>query len=142
MFKDILLPVDLASLESQEKAVTTAVELAKTQGARLHIITVVPDYGLSIVGSYFPEGYEKKALDEASAKLHDFSKAKIPAGIQVQHIVGHGTIYQEVVRAAKETGCDLVVMASHRPELRDYLLGPNAARVVRHATCSVMVVRP
>ena len=36
---------------------------------------------------------------------------------------------------------DLIVMGSHRPELRDYLLGPNAARVVRHAPCSVVVVR-
>ena len=36
---------------------------------------------------------------------------------------------------------DLIVMASHRPELKDYLIGPNAARVVRHADCSVQVVR-
>jgi nucleotide-binding universal stress UspA family protein len=35
----------------------------------------------------------------------------------------------------------MIVMASHRPELKDYLLGPNAARVVRHAECSVLVVR-
>jgi nucleotide-binding universal stress UspA family protein len=32
-------------------------------------------------------------------------------------------------------------MGSHRPELSDYLLGPNAGKVVRHAKCSVMVVR-
>jgi nucleotide-binding universal stress UspA family protein len=35
----------------------------------------------------------------------------------------------------------VIVLASHRPELKDYLLGPNAARVVRHAKCSVLVVR-
>jgi len=34
------------------------------------------------------------------------------------------------------------VLASHRPDLKDYLLGPNAARVVRHADRSVFVVRP
>lgn len=38
-------------------------------------------------------------------------------------------------------GADLIVMASQRPELKDYLLGPNAARVVRHAEQSVLVVR-
>lgn len=32
-------------------------------------------------------------------------------------------------------------MAAHRPALKDYLLGPNAARVVRHSNCSVLVVR-
>ena len=48
----------------------------------------------------------------------------------------------EAVHTFKETGnIDLIIMASHRPELQDYLLGPNAARVVRHANCSVLVVR-
>ncbi|MFQ5760821.1 MAG: universal stress protein, partial [Acidiferrobacterales bacterium] len=42
---------------------------------------------------------------------------------------------------AEKAGCDLIVMASQRPELKDYLLGPNAARVVRHANCSVLVAR-
>jgi nucleotide-binding universal stress UspA family protein len=45
------------------------------------------------------------------------------------------------MRLADKLGCDAIVMAAHRPELRDYLLGPNAARVVRHANQSVLVVR-
>ncbi len=141
MFKDILLPVDLGNAESQRKAVKTAVHLAKTSKAQLHVMTVVPDFGLSIVGSFFPEGYEKHALDEASKKLHDFVQAEIPKSVKVQHIVGHGTIYEEILRAGNELGCDVIVLASHRPELKDYLLGPNAARVARHAACSVMIVR-
>jgi universal stress protein F len=32
-------------------------------------------------------------------------------------------------------------MASHRPEMRDYLIGPNAAHVAQHASCSVLVLR-
>lgn len=141
MFKDILLPVDLGNAESQRKAVKTAVHLAKTAKAQLHVMTVVPDFGLSIVGSFFPEGYEKHALDEASKKLHDFVQAEIPKSVKVQHIVGHGTIYEEILRAANELSCDVIILASHRPELKDYLLGPNAARVARHAACSVMIVR-
>ncbi len=49
--------------------------------------------------------------------------------------------YREIMAFADETGCDLIVMTSHRPELSDYLLSPNAARVVRHARQSVLVVR-
>ena len=141
MFKDILLPVDLGNAESQRKAVKTAVHLAKASKAQLHVMTVVPDFGLSIVGSFFPEGYEKHALDEASKKLHDFVQAEIQKSVKVQHIVGHGTIYEEILRAANELSCDVIILASHRPELKDYLLGPNAARVARHAACSVMIVR-
>ncbi|HJO73056.1 MAG TPA: universal stress protein [Rhodospirillales bacterium] len=44
-------------------------------------------------------------------------------------------------RIAEDIECSLIVMASTQPEHQDYFLGPNAARVVRHAKCSVLVVR-
>jgi nucleotide-binding universal stress UspA family protein len=53
----------------------------------------------------------------------------------------HGRVYDQIIEAANRVGADVIVMGSHRPELKDYLLGPNAARVVRHATQSVFVVR-
>lgn len=141
MYRDILLAVDLANEKTQSKAVQTAITLAKTFGARLHVITVVPDFGMSIVSGYFPKDFEKQALAAADKALHEFTAKAVPPGIDVQHIVGHGTIYREILRYADETSCDLIVMASHRPELQDYLLGPNAARVVRHGKQSVLVVR-
>jgi len=141
MYADIMLAVDLVAPETQTKAVSTAIALAKTFGARLHVITVVPDYGTSLVGGFFTKEHERQALEATNKALHDFTAENLPKEIKLQHIVGHGTIYQEILRYAAETGCELIVMASHRPELEDYLLGPNAARVVRHARCSVMVVR-
>ena len=141
MYAEIMLAVDLVHPGTQMKAVRTAVSMAQSCGARLHVITVVPDYGMSLVGGFFTKEHEHKALEEANRALHAFVAEHIPTEIKLQHIVGHGTIYQEILRYAAETGCDLIVMASHRPELEDYLLGPNASRVVRHARCSVMVVR-
>jgi nucleotide-binding universal stress UspA family protein len=141
MFKEILLPVDIGNKDTQAKAISTAVEMAKAFGARLHVMTIVPDFGMSIVGSFFPANYEEKALAEADKRLHAFVKEAIPGDVSVQHIVAHGTIYEEILRFAKKSKIDMIVMASHRPELQDYLLGPNAARVVRHANCSVTVVR-
>jgi|TARA_R110002072_G_scaffold123048_2_gene258092 nucleotide-binding universal stress UspA family protein len=141
MYKDILLTVDLSDSKGQQKATEVAVDLAEKFGCRLHVCTVVPDYGMSIVGDFFPKAYEKKALEHVNATLHEWTRDHISAGISVQHIVGHGTIYSEILRYAGETKCDLIVMASHRPGLEDYLLGPNAARVVRHAKMSVLVVR-
>jgi nucleotide-binding universal stress UspA family protein len=141
MFKEILLPIDLGDLESSRKAVATAIELSRTEGARLHLLSVLPGFGMSIVSQYFPEGFEEKSLAEAAKQLDDFIAKNIPAEIAHQAIVANGTIYEEILRVAGEIGCDVIVMASHRPELKDYLLGPNAARVVRHANCSVLVVR-
>ena len=56
--------------------------------------------------------------------------------------IGHtGRVYDQIITAANKLGVDAIVMASHTPELSDYLLGPNSARVVRHAKQSVFVVR-
>jgi nucleotide-binding universal stress UspA family protein len=141
MFKDILLPIDLGDVESSRKAVSTAIELSRTEGARLHLLCVVPGYSMSIVSQYFPEGFEEKSLTEAAQQLDGFIAKNIPSEIANRAVVANGTVYEEILKAAKETKCDLIVMASHRPELKDYLLGPNAARVVRHANCSVLVIR-
>ncbi len=141
MFKYILLPIDLGDVESSRKAVSTAIELSRTGGARLHLLCVVPGYSMSIVSQYFPEGFEEQSLVEAAKQLDDFIAKNIPAEIASPAIVANGTVYKEILRVAGEVGCDVIVIASHRPELKDYLLGPNAARVVRHADCSVLVVR-
>ena len=141
MFKEILFAVDLNAPETQEKALNAALDRAKLSKGRLHIITVVPDLGIGMVSAYFPEDFEKKVLEQANQKLHDYAKAKVPADIPVQHIVAQGTIYREIIRHANKIKADLIVMASHRPELKDYLLGPNASHVVKHADCSVLVVR-
>jgi universal stress protein F len=61
--------------------------------------------------------------------------------VPTRRIIAEGKIYQEILKAAQTIKADLIVMGSHHPELKDYLLGPNAAKVVRHADCSVMVVR-
>ena len=140
MFNRILLPIDLNHDSSSQKALPTAIELAKTSGASLHVLTVVPDFGMSIISQYFPEGYEKQVAEKALEELRDFAKKHVPDGVKEQHIVGEGTAYQIILKIAGEIDADLIVMDSRRPELQDYLLGPNAARVVRHADCSVLIV--
>ena len=141
MFKEILLPVDLGDPDSSKKALSAAAKLSQSAGARLHVLTVVPGFSMSIISQYFPEDFEEKSRAGAAQQLNDYIGANIPSDIATRAIVANGTIYEEILRVAVETGCDLIVVASHRPALKDYLLGPNAARVVRHATCSVLVVR-
>ena len=52
-----------------------------------------------------------------------------------------GNIWRTIIRIAERAEADLIVLASHRPEMKDYLIGANAASVARHARCSVLVVR-
>jgi nucleotide-binding universal stress UspA family protein len=141
MYRNILVPVDLSDKHSWRKALPTAVSLCETFEARLHVMTVVPSFGLPMVGQFFPEGYEAKLRQHAAKQLKEFAATQIADAIPTRRIVSEGKIYQEILKAADAIKADLIVMGSHRPELSDYLLGPNAARVVRHAKCSVMVVR-
>ncbi len=141
MYKEILLAVDLNDIDSQRKAIETTIELARAFGARVHVQTILPDFGMTIVATYFPKDFESKTLENARQALHDFVKQTFPEDLTIQQILGRGTIYQEILRCAKQIGADLIVMASHRPDLQHYLIGPNASRVTRHANCSVLVVR-
>jgi nucleotide-binding universal stress UspA family protein len=141
MTKSILLPVDLNHDSSWDKALPRAVALAQSTGADLHILTVIPDYGSSMVGSFFPEDFADNALKETKEALNSLVAANIPKDVKATAHAVHGTIYKRILATADDNGCDLIVLGSHRPSMSDYLLGPNAARVVRHAKQSVYVVR-
>ena len=140
MYNNILLPIDLVNAQTQEKAAATAADLAEHYGARLHVMTVVPDFGAAIVGSYFPEDFERNALKDTRRELQAYVRSAFP-DMDVGIIVTHGSIYREIIHHAEQTGSELIIMASHRPAMRDFLLGPNAVEVITHAAQSVMVVR-
>lgn len=141
MYKDILFPVDITDKSSWESALPVVLDFINAFNAKLHILTVVSDYGMSIVQQYFPKGSVEEVIEKTSKNLHAFVDEHIPEGVQVQHIVGRGAVYDCIIDTSKEINADLIVMSAHRPELKDYLLGPNAAKVVRHSEVSVLVVR-
>ncbi len=140
MFKSILLPIDLAAEASWKKPLELAAGLARDGGV-LHVVSVLPDFGMSVVGSYFDKDFEGAALMDMTGQLKAWVSRNVPEGVKAEAHLAHGSIYHEIMRLADKLGCDAIVLAAHRPELRDYLLGPNAARVVRHAKQSVLVVR-
>jgi len=94
-----------------------------------------------MVASFFPKDFSSNALAEAKENLATFVADNIPDGVEVARHVLHGNIYKEILAVADAIKADMIVMASHRAEMQDYLLGPNAARVVRHAKQSVTVIR-
>ncbi len=141
MFKTILLPIDLSEASSWQRALPAALEHARSEGGSLHVLTVVPNFGEGMVGTYFPPDFAERALATAKRDLETLCGAEVPKDVAVKATVRSGRIYDEIVDAAKAIDADLIVMASHRPSLRDVLIGPNAERVMRHANCSVLVVR-
>jgi nucleotide-binding universal stress UspA family protein len=141
MYTSILLPIDTGHESSWEKAGPVAVRIAQEEGAKIHVMTVIPDFGMSVVGSFFPSNFADDALKAAETELEKIAADIVPQDLLDGTSTVSGTIYKRILVKAEELGADLIVLASHRPEKADYLLGPNAARVVRHANCSVFVVR-
>ena len=103
MYKNILLPVDLGHKETQRQACQTAAAIAASTGASLHVLTVIPDFGTSYVATFFPPDFEKKAMAEAERDLHAFTASVLPDGAKAHHIVGHGTIYREILQHHRQS---------------------------------------
>lgn len=149
MTTSILAPIDLADTETADTVLTAALVQARSTGAKLTVMTVVPelvtglDYRYAIRGETGGSAdYDvKEIVTEALARLNDIVSARAPEGMAVDTIVRHGTVYEQILRVAEDIAADQIVIGAHRPQLSDYLLGPNTALVVRHAKCSVNVVR-
>jgi nucleotide-binding universal stress UspA family protein len=139
----ILCAVDIGHPEHEKLLLQRAAQLAGLDEAELDIVTVIPGFGTSFVGSYFPEGAEAKMLADANTALHALVTDTLGSDLdtKVRHIVAEGTVYMEILRIAEEVNATLIVIGSHRPDLKDFLLGPNADRISRHASCSVYIVR-
>lgn len=140
MYKNVLCAIKLGEEHSWKKALPSAIEMLGDSG-NLHLLTVVPEFGLSVISQFFPENFEENTLNATKDALRDFIDKNVPKDVPCRAIVAQGKAYEQVLRIAEEVGCDAIVMAAGNPDLAQFLLGPNASRVVRHATCSVLVVR-
>ncbi len=142
MNKTILCAVDITHPEDRE-VLQTADKLARLDNAQLDVITVVPNFGVTLVSSYFDENFQDQIVNETQEKLTDIVGSVLgeERNKEIRHVVATGSIYEEILELAKRTNADLIVIGAHKPQLREFLLGPNAARVVRHSKCSVYVVR-
>jgi nucleotide-binding universal stress UspA family protein len=149
-FHKILAPTDFS--RCAEEAFPRAVEVARAFSAELIVTHVLPlepatpwdippyaDFGLAAMPS--PE-YEVKVEAEVRERLASLVKSGVPSGIAVRLAVGRGDPAREIVRAAREQGVDLIVMATHGWKgWRHLVFGSVAERVLREAPCPVLVVR-
>jgi nucleotide-binding universal stress UspA family protein len=143
VFHTIVVPIDLEQESSWVKTLPVAVHYATDMEAKLHVITVVPDnlLRMTVVAQLIPEGYEERLERDAEKKLAKVVEANVQDDTKIQQAVRRGNVYKEILRYARDVHADLIIMAAHRPEVSDYLLGSNAAEVVHHSGCSVWIIR-
>ena len=114
--------------------------IANSTGASVTLMTVVEPIPVT-VSQYLPKRYEKRLRKSTAAKLETVAASMDVEKGSVDSEVRFGSVYKEILTHAETIRADLIVMGSHEPNVADYLIGGNASRVVRHAACSVYIVR-
>ena len=140
MFKQILIPIDLTELEIAKPALHAAVELALPSEGLMRLIAVETLLPASFM-EYVPPEFDRSQEERAMHALMAISAGLAVPKERISHRVRFGGIYVEILAEAEEWGADLIVIGSHRPSMATYLIGSNAKTIVRHAKCSVLVIR-
>jgi len=136
LYESILLPIDIAHPELAPAMFEKATALLAPEGT-LSVVYVVPDVPSYVIAE-MPDSFLPITIRKSENTLRDLVAE---AGVEADIRILTGQPPRAVLMAAEESGADLIIVASHRPGLADYLLGSTAARIVRHAQCSVLVIR-
>jgi len=140
-FQRVLHATDFSKASTQ--AFTKAVRLAKQNHAELLLVHVLP--------RVLPAGYAVwgKTYGRIDAQERRFAQSKLSAllararraKVRARTLLLSGVTYDQIVRAARSEGADLIVIGSHgRTGLSKLLLGSVAERVSGLAPCPVLIV--
>lgn len=137
MYKKILVPVDLAHIERLENAIDIAADLAKHYGASLCFVGVTTSTPSEV--AHTPQEYSRK-LEQFAGEQGARHGTRIESFACTSHDPAVD-LNDRLLQAIEESGCDLVVMASHLPGLPEHILASHAGAVASHARVSVFVIR-
>ena len=136
MTSKILLPIDHTDDRSWKKALPFALEQAKFYGAELHAVSVIPEI---ILLPNLPANYGAGAKEHVANAVKAILAAGDAADVPVH--IEEGSVYREILKLAHKEGFDHIIMASSKGDFPNFEIGPNLARVVRNAHCTVSVIR-
>jgi nucleotide-binding universal stress UspA family protein len=148
MYKHILLPTDGSRLAA--KGVKAGVKLAKSLGAQVTAVYVIPRYVPPIfpeAAVYVPEmtleQYNRVMKTEAAKALGVVQAEARAAGVRCTTAMSTDhQPWQGILRVARSKKCDAIAMASHgRGGLGGLILGSETARVLAHSKIPVLVLR-
>jgi nucleotide-binding universal stress UspA family protein len=136
MYSNILVAVDLAHGAVADRILRVARRLVGAEGrvTALYVAEAMPDF----IIHQLPADASEAHRTDARGRLDALVAAADPAA---EVVVRQGAAAAMILEEAGARNADVIIVGSHRPGLRDYLLGSTASRVVRHAACSVLVDR-
>jgi nucleotide-binding universal stress UspA family protein len=137
MFKKLMLPIDLAHVARLEKALQAGVDLARLYGCPVALVGVTAETATSI--AHNPAEYAAK-LEQFGADLAEKQGIVVETRAYAAHDPSID-LDKTILGAARDTGCDLIVMASHVPGIPEHFFASHGGAIASHAHVSVFVVR-
>jgi nucleotide-binding universal stress UspA family protein len=142
MFKNIVVPLDLSDHYSIKAMLPLILRSIKVFNATINLVYIIPDFGTKMIEDYLPKHWMKDQKNKYEAQLRKIISDYISDEYIVSGCyVGRGAIYDEIIQYSVDIKADLIVVSAVRPQFRDYMLGPNASKIVRHSGISVLVIR-
>lgn len=138
MYKQMMIPVDLAHIERLEKALKTGADLARLYDLPVCYTSVSENTPTEV--AHNPAEFEKKLQQFSAAQAERYGLSNVSSAAYFSHDPAVD-LDKTLLTAAKECGADLVVMASHVPGLAEHLFASNAGYFAAYSTASVLVVR-
>lgn len=141
MYNNLLIAIDLSNLTSAKYVVDTALKLTGDNPDTIYrVVTIIEPIDDSFISAFLPKNFDKSVIEEANKTLHQFTQANFPQTAKVQHIVAHGTIYEEINRIAEEKSVDLIIMlASSKPNSKG--LSSNTVKVARNGDKPILILK-
>ncbi|NDY89685.1 universal stress protein [Ideonella livida] len=144
MYRNILVPTDGSDITRH--AIDTAIQLAKTVGAKLTVISAKEPFPYSAISEMQPvppQEFFDAQERIASARVKIATDAATAAGLACEaYTVEALHPWEAITDTAKSQGCDLIVMASHgRRGVSALLLGSETQKVLTHCNIPVLVVK-
>ena len=145
MFKHLLLPTD--GSDASQRTVLEGVRLAKEFNAKITGISVVPEFHLLTFNTTMIEDtrevFTAESRSQANKYLTVLNKAADEAGVPCEiEVVLSDHPYEAIIHAAKNKGCELIIMASHgRRGMQSILIGSETQKVLTHSKIPVLVYR-
>ena len=145
MFNTMLVPTDGSPLS--DKAIAVAIEFAREGKRRIIAISVAEPYMFSMLDSNDDSSsatlYEEKTQQRALLNVQKVLDAAKAAEVECKsHVTRSFSPYDEIIKAANEFKCDIIVMASHgRKGLNKLFLGSETQKVLAHSSIPVLVIR-
>ncbi len=136
MYNTILVPIDMSHVVEGKANINLAAQHA-ADDAKIILLNVVEEIP-TWAAAQLPANIIKDSFEAVQTEMKAIANA---SGMKIDVEVRAGHSYNTILDVARENNVDLIIIASHSPGLQDYFLGSTAAKVVRHANCSVLVVR-